>query len=189
VKKQIKLDSLPEILIVQLARFSFDYYKGIPIKVNLRTHIALASHVRHTFLNGITLHCSVISLQIMKSVEYPATLTFAPHHLSDELRQRLGSAPASYQLQAAVLHHGKKATGGHYSAFTLETQRRAAKGDSNGQGGGSTGVSGEKGASGALRDARVWHSVNDAKVSTISESQALGAQDSAYILFYGRVHS
>jgi ubiquitin C-terminal hydrolase len=33
VKKQIKLDSLPEILIVQLARFSFDYYKGIPIKV------------------------------------------------------------------------------------------------------------------------------------------------------------
>jgi ubiquitin C-terminal hydrolase len=37
VKKQIKLDSLPEILIVQLARFSFDYYKGIPIKVRSRS--------------------------------------------------------------------------------------------------------------------------------------------------------
>jgi ubiquitin C-terminal hydrolase len=131
------------------------------------------------FTAYITLFCAV-SLQIMKSVEYPATLTFAPQHLSDELRQRLGSAPASYQLQAAVLHHGKKATGGHYSAFTLQTQRRVAKGD------GSAGVSGEKGAGAALRDVRVWHSVNDAKVSTISELQALGAQDSAYILFYSR---
>jgi ubiquitin C-terminal hydrolase len=129
----------------------------------------------------------------MKSVEYPGTLTFAPSHLSDELRQRLGSAPASYQLQAAVLHHGKKATGGHYSAFTLETQRRAAAVDSSSKAGGGAGVAtnGEKGVSSAaaLRDARVWHSVNDAKVSTISESQALGAQDTAYILFYGRVHS
>jgi ubiquitin C-terminal hydrolase len=131
----------------------------------------------------------------MKSVEYPGALTFAPQHLSDELRQRLGSAPASYQLQAAVLHHGKKATGGHYSAFTLETQRRAAAVDesSKSSGGNSArGGTGENGAStsaSALRDVRVWHSVNDAKVSTISESQALGAQDSAYILFYGRVRS
>jgi ubiquitin C-terminal hydrolase len=33
VKKQLKLDSLPEALILQLARFSYDYVKLVPIKV------------------------------------------------------------------------------------------------------------------------------------------------------------
>lgn len=36
VRKQIKLDSLPEVLILQLARFSYDYNKNLPIKVRTR---------------------------------------------------------------------------------------------------------------------------------------------------------
>lgn len=39
MKKQLKLDSLPEALILQLARFSFDYNKFIPIKVRALTRI------------------------------------------------------------------------------------------------------------------------------------------------------
>lgn len=36
------------------------------------------------------------------------------------------AGPPQYELQAVVLHHGKKATGGHYSAFTLDTQQPAS---------------------------------------------------------------
>lgn len=32
------------------------------------------------------------------------------------------ASSGTYQLQAVVMHHGKKATGGHYSTFTLDTQ-------------------------------------------------------------------
>lgn len=38
VRKQLKLDSLPEVLILQLGRFSYDYYKGIPTKVCFILH-------------------------------------------------------------------------------------------------------------------------------------------------------
>jgi ubiquitin C-terminal hydrolase len=115
---------------------------------------------------------SILPLQVMKNVEYPATLEISPAHLSDELRAK-EPGHVCYQLQAVVLHHGKKATGGHYTAFTLDVQRHAAAVVAEGAMG--------------LRDTKVWRSVNDAKVGVVNESQVLGAQDSAYILFYGRI--
>lgn len=116
-------------------------------------------------------------MQVLKSVEYPATLTLPPEILSDELKSKYAARRTStsgssvcYQLQAVVLHHGKKATGGHYSAFTLEVQYQPKE-------------------RGALRDVHIWRSVNDSKVNVVNEQQVLQAQDLAYILFYGRIHN
>lgn len=136
-------------------------------------------------------------LQIQKHVAYPAKLNLPAKYLSDELKARLPlsgptqAAAAAYQLQAAVLHHGKRATGGHYSTFTLDTQQPLlppAPASATPPSTGSTGSTGKSGGSGsgsasggvveALRPAHVWHSMNDSKMSVINEHQALGAHDS-----------
>lgn len=125
-----------------------------------------------------------------------------------------------YQLQTLVLHHGKKATGGHYSAFTREYIPGApAAGTSAGlvagpvganhPSSGSTGAGAGAGAKHSkpplankitapvqapvvkgdssdtqhdLRGRSVWRSINDAKISVITEAQALSAQDTVSVL-------
>ncbi|KAJ1425869.1 hypothetical protein B484DRAFT_450927 [Ochromonadaceae sp. CCMP2298] len=35
VRKLVKLDSLPEVLILQIGRFSYDYHRNVPVKVSI----------------------------------------------------------------------------------------------------------------------------------------------------------
>ena len=61
-----------------------------------------------------------------------------------------------YTLTGVILHHGQKATGGHYCAYVKELNNN------------------------------LWRSVNDLKISSITEDEILDATKTAYILFYTR---
>lgn len=70
---------------------------------------------------------------------------------------------AEYELHGVICHHGQKATGGHYLAYT----RGLANDNMNGT------------------DSS-WRMLNDHKVSHLTEEQALSANKTAYILIYCR---
>ena len=149
-------------------------------------------------------------MQIQKSVEYPAVLALSPTLLSADLitKERLthhtttsnttstttSSGPIQYQLQAVVLHHGKKATGGHYSTFILEntatanhpttsstTNTSSTTGTTTTTNTSTNGMQDRERRSGI---STIWKSVNDAKISTVSQTQVLAAQEQVKPIVY-----
>ncbi len=151
IRKQLSVDALPEVLVLQLSRFAFDFRKNASVKV------------RET----ATLTCVRSSLrgQITQEVSYPATLALPERYLSPELAAKVyhSGAPhsvvsAEFELSAVVLHHGEKASNGHYSTLARELPARP------------TGEDGEQRGSSS-----VWRSFNDTKVAVLSEQQALSA--------------
>lgn len=134
---------LPETLILHIGRFAFDYRLNQPVKM-------------HT------------------AVEYPHVLSIPRECLSGALSPPHGEAEDAaslprYRLHAVVLHHGKKATGGHYSTLV-----RASVDD--------VPLSGEEDP-----NCR-WRSVDDHKITQIAADQALDAAERVYLLFYVRIH-
>lgn len=85
--KQVFIESLPPVLILHLKRFQFDSKGG--------------------------------TMKIWKKVGYPLELEIPSEVISRSkkatLNQEFGGIP-KYKLIAAVYHHGKNATGGHYTA-------------------------------------------------------------------------
>ena len=143
-------------------------------------------------------------MQIQKSVEYPAVLALSPTLLSADLiaKERIthsttsttSSGPIQYQLQAVVLHHGKKATGGHYSTFILEntatanhpttsstTNTSSTTGTTTTTNTSTNGMQDRERRSGT---STIWKSVNDAKISTVSQTQVLAAQEQVKPIVY-----
>jgi hypothetical protein len=191
------------VLTLQLGRFWYDYSKNIPIKVCLHSIISFES----VSLSSVTLF--LLPFKIQKNVEYPPVLTLPTSILSDDLRRKVSRSVASsgpsaagaaeagaartprahahsrggsggssggisgggssggsfgsndggpvYELQAVVLHHGKKASAGHYSCYVKDHN--------------------------SLYPSTLWKGINDSKISLITESQALSAQDSVSSLF------
>lgn len=91
--KQVLIDSLPPVLILHLKRFQFDA-EG----------------------NG--------TVKIWKKVGYPLELEIPRDVLSRSVRNAIlaeGSSMPKYKLTAVVYHHGKNASGGHY---TVDVRRQ-----------------------------------------------------------------
>lgn len=90
--KQVFIESLPPVLILHLKRFQFDTKGG--------------------------------TMKIWKKVGYPLDLEIPPEVISRSkhatLTQQFGGIP-KYKLIGAVYHHGKNATGGHY---TVDVRRQ-----------------------------------------------------------------
>lgn len=90
--KQVFIESLPPVLILHLKRFQFDAKGG--------------------------------TMKIWKKVGYPLELEIPAEVLSRQKRSSMvsenGSLP-KYRLIAAVYHHGKNASGGHY---TVDVRRQ-----------------------------------------------------------------
>ncbi|KAG9255805.1 uncharacterized protein F5Z01DRAFT_558525 [Emericellopsis atlantica] len=84
--KQVFIESLPPVLILHLKRFQFDAEGHGTVK-------------------------------IWKKIDYPLELEIPPQALSRQKRQALTeSTMPKYQLISVVYHHGKNASGGHYTA-------------------------------------------------------------------------
>lgn len=91
--KTVFIESLPPVLILHLKRFQFDA-EG----------------------NG--------TVKIWKKVGYPLELEIPLEVLSRQKRNAIsaeGSGPPKYRLISAVYHHGKNASGGHY---TVDVRRQ-----------------------------------------------------------------
>lgn len=90
--KQVFIESLPPVLILHLKRFTFDAKGG--------------------------------TMKIWKKVGYPLELEIPSEVISRQrktaLTQEFGGTP-KYRLTAAVYHHGKNASGGHY---TVDVRRQ-----------------------------------------------------------------
>lgn len=84
--KQVFIETLPPVLILHLKRFQFDA-EG----------------------NG--------TIKIWKNIGYPLELEIPREALSRQARQTMGSSGMpKYRLISVVYHHGKSASGGHYTA-------------------------------------------------------------------------
>lgn len=96
VTKQVFLETLPSVLILHLKRFQFDA-QG----------------------NG--------TLKIWKKVGYPLELELPKEVYSRQKRSVMaaeGTGLPKYRLIAAVYHHGKNASGGHYTADVRRQEGR-----------------------------------------------------------------
>ncbi len=81
-----------------------------------------------------------------------------------------------YRLSAIVMHHGVKATGGHYTAFVRDNGMVTASSA------GAAGAAG--GGQEPNQQAAVWRHFDDDRVTIVSEETVLAATDSVYLLFY-----
>ncbi|CAK7270493.1 hypothetical protein SEPCBS119000_004119 [Sporothrix epigloea] len=92
--KQVYIEDLPPVLILHLKRFQFDWQ-----------------------VNG--------TVKIWKKVGYPLELEIPREIFSRAKRNTLLSKPLpKYQLNAVVYHHGKQASGGHYTVDVLREDGR-----------------------------------------------------------------
>ncbi|CAK7226556.1 hypothetical protein SBRCBS47491_006271 [Sporothrix bragantina] len=92
--KQVFIEDLPPVLILHLKRFQFDWQ-----------------------VNG--------TVKIWKKVGYPLELEIPREIFSRAKRNTLLSKPLpKYQLNAVVYHHGKQASGGHYTVDVLREDGR-----------------------------------------------------------------
>jgi ubiquitin carboxyl-terminal hydrolase 10 len=89
--KQVFIETLPPVLILHLKRFQFD-----------------------SSANG--------TIKIWKNIGYPLELEIPREALSRQRRQNIGDGPMPrYKLISVVYHHGKNASGGHY---TVDVRRQ-----------------------------------------------------------------
>lgn len=111
-------------------------------------------------------------MKIHTHVCYPATLQLPRECLSDALSRQDGSVASSqYALSSLILHHGKKATGGHYTAYTRDISDQLG------------------GPSFSETGSNTWRHVDDNKITAITTDQAMRASDTVYLLLYTRIHS
>lgn len=101
-KKQTFIDELPEILILQLKRFS--YRNEEQAESDAQPQTTSSNHGVGTIE------------KVMKTVQYRLDLSVAPEILSPGIR---GAAMRNYLLIGVIYHHGRNAEGGHYTCDVL----------------------------------------------------------------------
>jgi len=184
--KTIQFEHLPQVLVLQLDRFYYDYDRNVPGKTD--------RDIRYP-----------MTLDLPKNMLSPELTDRLQEEASKEPGYDKNKKPAravlvSYSLVAVVRHHGATATSGHYSALCRDNKRtmasapvgssvpgslsaslsRAAEAVTSATGTGTgTGTS----ATGASKWG--WE-YDDAKVTAISADDALHARQTAYILLYCR---
>lgn len=101
-RKQTFIDELPNVLVLQLKRFSYQHEQG-----EKRETEEDDVEIEREGLHGVG------SIEkVMKTIKFGLDLTIPAECLSPGVRS---SQPREYRLIAAIYHHGRNAEGGHYT--------------------------------------------------------------------------
>ena len=106
-KKRFKLENAPQLLILHLKRFSFDYSRNIPIKINNEVNYDI----------NLTIPIENLTPDLMAKC-IKSNGNNDNNSDNDDIPNIDG---IRYRLIGLILHHGIHATGGHYTAITKET--------------------------------------------------------------------
>ena len=120
-RKRVKLENAPQILILHLKRFTFDYSKNIPIKINHDVHYDI----------NLTIPMECLSPDLMANcIKNNQNKTVNQHNDSSDSDSDSDNDNGNndiqnfngirYKLIGLILHHGLHATGGHYTSITKE---------------------------------------------------------------------
>ena len=179
--KTIHFEHLPQVLVLQLDRFYFDYNRNVPGKTD--------RDIRYPMT--LELPSQMLSAELIDRLQEEASKD--PGH--NENINTNGAVMVSYSLVAVVRHHGATATSGHYTALCRDKKRTAAASSPAGISGSlssslsraAEAATGSTGTATASLGGRTWGwEYDDAKVTAISADDALQATQTAYILLYCR---
>ena len=109
-RKQSFIEKLPQVLILQLKRFSFEHQQP---------QIATSENGEQDSKLISTHHIGTIE-KVMKNIKYGLDLTVPLECLSSGVRP---TEKRDYRLIGVVYHHGRNAEGGHYTCDVLRNKR------------------------------------------------------------------
>lgn len=108
-RKQSFIEKLPEVLILQLKRFSFEAHQ-------LHEFVADEAEVDTEQSNS---HQIGTIEKVMKNIKYELDLTVPVECLSSGVRN---VESRDYRLVGVIYHHGRNAEGGHYTCDVLRSK-------------------------------------------------------------------
>ena len=181
--KTIQFEHLPQVLVLQLDRFYYDYNSNVPGKTD--------RDIRYPM--SLELPDKMLSAELIDRIQQEAQ---GESGHTNNINTN-SAVHVSYSLVAVVRHHGATATSGHYTALCRDNKRTTASAPSTSSttagslssslsraaeaATGSTGI-----ASAAVGGGKWGWEYDDAKVTAISADDALQATQTAYILLYCR---
>jgi len=117
-KKRVKLESAPQIMILHLKRFIFDFSKNIPIKINNEVAYDTNLTIPMEYLSpDLIAKC----LKDDKKSKYNNSNDNNNNDNNSDNDNSSSINGIKYRLIGLILHHGNHATGGHYTTIAKET--------------------------------------------------------------------
>lgn len=110
-RKQTFIDELPNVLTLQLKRFSYQHEQG-----ENRENDQSSEGTKVEGVRGM----GTIE-KVMKDIKFGLNLTIPPECLSPAVRS---SQKREYRLMGAIYHHGRNAEGGHYTCDVRRDGRK-----------------------------------------------------------------
>jgi ubiquitin carboxyl-terminal hydrolase 10 len=156
-RKRVKLENAPQILILHLKRFTFDYSKNIPIKINHDVHYDINLTIPMECLSPDLMANCIKNNQNKKVNQHNDSSDSDSDSDNDNGKNDIQNFNGiRYKLIGLILHHGLHATGGHYTSITKENDG-------------------------------TWKSMDDSTGSYISHGEALDGKKQVYLLFYEKI--
>lgn len=115
-KKRVKLESAPQILILHLKRFTFDYSKNIPIKINNEVTYDVSLTIPMEYLSPDLMAKCIKNIKNFNSGD-----SNSDSNSDGDNDDSNNVSGIKYRLIGLILHHGNHATGGHYTTIAKET--------------------------------------------------------------------
>jgi ubiquitin C-terminal hydrolase len=119
--KQMSLDHCPAALVLQLNRFGFDYHRNVPVKVDRCVDYAEELRVKEEYMTP-----ALVEKLLLEHGAGAGAGGAGAGGVGSDSGQKAGrngghgSVDLTYQLASIVMHHGRTASSGHYTAFVCD---------------------------------------------------------------------